>query len=207
MLFMPKEVKFFDLFDQQAENVLEGAQLFNKIINTPEITRDNIDKMHAIEHKGDEINHNILNMLNESFITPFDREDILSLAQNMDNIIDGIYMITNRFYLYKIFEPADESKKLASTIEKSVTAMTKIVKFLRNKKNVKETLKQCVEVNRLENLADEIRDEAIARILNEANANPINVIKHKELIEEAEKVLDTCEYVANVVESIIVKNS
>ncbi len=59
MLFMPKEVKFFDLFDQQAENVLEGAQLFNKIINTPEITRDNIDKMHAIEHKGDEINHNI----------------------------------------------------------------------------------------------------------------------------------------------------
>ena len=85
--------------------------------------------------------------------------------------------------------------------------MTKIVSFLRNKKNVKETLKQCVEVNRLENLADEIRDEAIARILNDEKANPIAVIKHKELIEESEKVLDTCEYVANVVESIIVKNS
>ena len=207
MLFMPKEVKFFDLFDKQAENLLEGAQLFNKIINTPDISRDNVDKMHAIEHRGDEINHNILNMLNESFITPFDREDIFSLAQNMDNIIDGIYMITNRFYLYKIFAPAEESKKLASIIENSAKAVSKVVNFLRSNKNMKETLKQCVEINRLENMADEIRDEAISRILNEENANPILVIKQKELFEEAENVTDMCEHVANVVESIIVKNN
>ncbi len=207
MLFMPKEVKFFDLFDKQAENLLDGAQLFNKIINTPDISRDNVDKMHAIEHRGDEINHNILNMLNESFITPFDREDIFSLAQNMDNIIDGIYMITNRFYLYKIFTPAEESKKLASIIENSAKAVCKVVNFLRSNKNMKDTLKQCVEINRLENMADEIRDEAISRILNDANANPILVIKQKELFEEAENVTDMCEHVANVVESIIVKNN
>ncbi|MGN0022534.1 MAG: DUF47 domain-containing protein [Elusimicrobiaceae bacterium] len=207
MLFMPKEVKFFDLFDKQAENLLEGAQLFNKILNTPDISRDNVDKMHAIEHRGDEINHNILNMLNESFITPFDREDIFSLAQNMDNIIDGIYMITNRFYLYKIFTPAEESKKLAVIIENSAKAVSKVVSFLRSNKNMKDTLKQCVEINRLENMADEIRDEAISRILNDENANPILVIKQKELFEEAENVTDMCEHVANVVESIIVKNS
>lgn len=207
MLFMPKEVKFFDLFDKQAENLLDGAQLFNKIINTPDISRDNVDKMHAIEHRGDEINHNILNMLNESFITPFDREDIFSLAQNMDNIIDGIYMITNRFYLYKIFTPAEESKKLASIIENSAKAVCKVVNFLRSNKNMKDTLKQCVEINRLENMADEIRDEAISRILNDENANPILVIKQKELFEEAENVTDMCEHVANVVESIIVKNN
>ena len=207
MLFMPKEVKFFDLFDKQAENLLDGAQLFNKIINTPDSSRDNVDKMHAIEHRGDEINHNILNMLNESFITPFDREDIFSLAQNMDNIIDGIYMITNRFYLYKIFTPAEESKKLASIIENSAKAVCKVVNFLRSNKNMKDTLKQCVEINRLENMADEIRDEAISRILNDENANPILVIKQKELFEEAENVTDMCEHVANVVESIIVKNN
>ena len=207
MLFMPKEVKFFDLFDKQAENLLEGAQLFKKIINTPDISRDNVDKMHAIEHRGDEINHNILNMLNESFITPFDREDIFSLAQNMDNIIDGIYMITNRFYLYKIFNPAEESKKMASIIENSAKAVCKVVNFLRSNKNMKDTLKQCVEINRLENMADEIRDEAISRILNDENANPILVIKQKELFEEAENVTDMCEHVANVVESIIVKNN
>ena len=207
MLFMPKEVKFFDLFDKQAENLLEGAQLLNKIINTPEINRDNVDKMHAIEHRGDEINHNILNMLNEIFITPFDREDIFTLAQNMDNVIDGIYMIANRFYLYKINTPSEESKKLASIIENSVSAVCKVVNSLRNNKNIKETLKQCVEINRLENMADEIRDEAISRILNDDKANPILVIKQKELFEEAEKVTDMCEHVANVVESIIVKNN
>ncbi|WP_428066326.1 DUF47 domain-containing protein [Candidatus Proelusimicrobium volucris] len=207
MLFMPKEVKFFDLFDKQAENLLEGAQLLNKIINTPEINRDNVDKMHAIEHRGDEINHNILNMLNESFITPFDREDIFTLAQNMDNVIDGIYMIANRFYLYKINTPSEESKKMASIIENSVSAVCKVVNSLRNNKNIKETLKQCVEINRLENMADEIRDEAISRILNDDKANPILVIKQKELFEEAEKVTDMCEHVANVVESIIVKNN
>lgn len=207
MLFMPKEVKFFDLFDKQAENLLEGAQLLNKIINTPEINRDNIDKMHAIEHRGDEINHNILNMLNESFITPFDREDIFILAQNMDNVIDGIYMIANRFYLYKISNPSEESKKMASIIENSVSAVCKVVNSLRSNKNIKETLKQCVEINRLENMADEIRDEAISRILNDDKANPILVIKQKELFEEAEKVTDMCEHVANVVESIIVKNN
>lgn len=204
---MPKEVKFFDLFDKQAENLLEGAQLLNKIINTPEINRDNIDKMHAIEHRGDEINHNILNMLNESFITPFDREDIFILAQNMDNVIDGIYMIANRFYLYKISNPSEESKKMASIIENSVSAVCKVVNSLRSNKNMKETLKQCVEINRLENMADEIRDEAISRILNDDKANPILVIKQKELFEEAEKVTDMCEHVANVVESIIVKNN
>lgn len=207
MLFMPKEVKFFDLFDKQAENLLEGAQLLNKIINTPEINRDNVDKMHAIEHRGDEINHNILNMLNESFITPFDREDIFTLAQNMDNVIDGIYMIANRFYLYKINTPSEESKKMASIIENSVSAVCKVVNSLRNNKNIKETLKQCVEINRLENMADEIRDEAISRILNDDKANPILVIKQKELFEESEKVTDMCEHVANVVESIIVKNN
>lgn len=207
MLFMPKEVKFFDLFDKQAENLLEGAQLLNKIINTPEINRDNIDKMHAIEHRGDEINHNILNMLNESFITPFDREDIFILAQNMDNVIDGIYMIANRFYLYKISNPSEESKKMASIIENSVSAVCKVVNSLRSNKNIKETLKQCVEINRLENMADEIRDEAISRILNDDKANPILVIKQKELFEESEKVTDMCEHVANVVESIIVKNN
>ena len=81
-MFMPKEMKFFDLFDQQSSNLLDGAILFSQIINTPAITRDNVDKMHSIEHRGDEVNHNIINMLNESFITPFDREDILAVHEH-----------------------------------------------------------------------------------------------------------------------------
>ncbi len=208
MLFMPKETKFFDLFDAQVSNVLEGAELFKIIISTSAINRDNVDKMHAIEHKGDEITHNIINKLNESFITPFDREDILDLANNMDNVIDALYMIVNRFYLYKISAPSEESKKLADIIEKSVQALQKVVNSIRSNKNLKETLRQCIEINRLENLADEIRDEAISRILNDdKNSNAITVIKQKELLEAAENVTDLCEHIANVVESIIVKNN
>lgn len=206
-MFMPKEMKFFDLFDQQVGNLVEGATLFKTIISKPEINRDSVDKMHALEHRGDEINHNIINMLNESFITPFDREDILDLANNMDNVIDGMYMITNRFHLYRISEPSEESKKLALIIENSVKALQKAVTSLRSNRNMKETLRQCVEINRLENMADEIRDEAISRILNDETANPLLVIKQKELFEAAESVTDMCEHVANVVESILVKNN
>ena len=207
MLFMPKEVNFFDLLDAQAHLVMEAAALFKKIVCTPEITRDNVSKMHSIEHDGDEACHNIINTLNESFITPFDREDILDLTNQMDNIIDGIYLITNRFYLFKIFEPAQESKHLAEVIEKSAIEVHNAVMSLRNKKNFKQTSKHCVEINRLENLADEIRDEAISRILNDEKINPLMAIKQKELFEESEGVTDMCEHVANTISSILVKNN
>jgi len=205
--FMPKEMKFFDLFDKQVSNLLDGAVLFSKIINEPAITRDNVDKMHDIEHIGDELNHNIVNTLNESFITPFDREDILALANNMDNVIDALHMITNRYYIYQLFTPGEEAKKFAFLIESSVRALKKAVTSLRSNKNMKETIKECVEINRLENLADEIRDEAITKLFKTPNPDPIMIIKHKELYEAEESVTDYCEHVANIVESILVKNN
>lgn len=207
MLFMPKEVKFFDLFDAQAAIVMECASLFKKIICTPEITRDMVSKMHSLEHDGDESCHNIINTLNESFITPFDREDILDLTNQMDNIIDGIYLITNRFYIFKIFTPSQESKHLAEIIEKSALEVSQAVMSLRSKKKIKETLKHCVEINRLENLADDIRDEALSRILNDEKINPLMAIKQKELFEESEGVTDMCEHVASTISSILVKNN
>lgn len=206
-MFMPKEMKFFDLFDKQAEIIMEGAQVFNKIINTPEITKDSVSKMHDIEHRADEVMHNIMNTLNESFITPFDREDIVTLAGKMDDVVDGLYLIVNRFYLYQITKPTEYSKRLADTILTTVTALQKIILALRSNKNMKEILRQCIEINRLENVADEIRDEAISSILNTPQADPILVIKQKELFEVAEAVTDYCEQAANVVESILVKNN
>ncbi|MDR0645509.1 MAG: DUF47 family protein [Elusimicrobiota bacterium] len=206
-MFMPKEMKFFDLFDKQMLNLLEGAELFNKMLCGGDFTRDNVDKMHAIEHRGDEMTHIILNTLNESFITPFDREDIMMLANKMDDIIDGLYAIANRFYIYKIEKASEESKKLADITRNSVLALQKAISLMRSNKNMREVLKHCIEINRLENMADEIRDEAISRILNDPNANPITVIKQKELLEMAEAITDTCEHLANILESILVKNN
>ncbi len=205
-MFMPKEVKFFDLFDKQAENLVKAAEFYKKLTDEAAFTPENVRAMHEMEHYGDELTHNIINTLNETFITPFDREDILALANRLDDIIDGIYLITNRFQLYKIEKPSEYSQKLANTIAQSTKAMQKALASLRSNKNMKETLFQCVEINRLENEGDVLRDEAISWLF-ENEKDPIMVIKQKELFEEAETVTDFCEYVANLVESILVKNN
>ena len=183
------------------------AKLFREIIEKPAVTSDNIDKMHAIEHDGDEVSHRIIDKLNESFITPFDREDMLDLSNSTDNIIDAIYMITKRYYIYKLLKPGEYSHKFADLIEQSVLALQKVVHGLKHRKHSKEVMEQCVEINRLENMADILRDEAISTLLNDENANPIVVIKKKEMYETCENVTDLCEHTANIVESILVKNN
>ena len=205
-MLLPKEDKFFDLFDKQAENLVHAAQFYHKAISEANLTPENVREMHEFEHYGDELTHTIINTLNETFITPFDREDILALANRMDDIIDNIYLLMNRFFLYKIKKPTPFSQKLASVIEQSAWALQKAVATLRSNKHMKDTLRHCVEINRLENEGDVLRDEAISSLFaNEKD--PIMVIKQKELYEIAEVTTDFCEHVANMVESILVKNN
>lgn len=205
-MFIPKEVKFFDLFDKQAENLVDAAELYKKLVDNAAFTPENVRAMHEKEHYGDELTHTIINTLNETFITPFDREDILALTNHLDNVVDGIYMLANRFHLYKIEIPTDFSKKMADTILQTTKALQKALKSLRSNKHMKETLHQCVEINRLENEGDFLRDEAISYLFaNEKD--PVMVIKQKELYETAEEVTDYCEHAANMVESILVKNN
>ncbi len=205
-MFLPKEVKFFDLFDKQAENIVRAAAFYKKLVENGDFSPENVRAMHEMEHYGDELTHTTINTLNETFITPFDREDILALANRLDDIVDGIYLITNRFHLYKIQKPTEFSRKLAYTIEATTQALQKALCSLRSNKNMKETLHQCVEINRLENEGDVLRDEAISYLF-ENEKDPLMVIKQKELYELAELVTDNCEHVANMVESILVKNN
>ena len=205
-MFLPKEDKFFDLFDKQAENIVRAAEFYHKLADEGAFTPENVRKMHEFEHYGDELTHTTINTLNETFITPFDREDILALANRMDDIVDNIYLLTNHFNLYKITKPTEFSKKLASTLEQTTKALQKALSTLRHKKKQTETLRQCVEINRLENESDVIHDEAISYLF-EHEKDPIMVIKQKELYEIAETTTDFCEHVANMVESILVKNN
>lgn len=205
-MLIPREAKFFDLFDKQAENLVQTADFYKKLVDEGAFTPENVRAMHEKEHYGDELTHTIINTLNETFITPFDREDIMALANHMDDIVDGMYMITNRFALYKIPHPTEPSKKLADILARSTKALQKAIGALRSKKLMKETLMQCVEINRLENEADVVRDEAISSLF-EHEKDPVMIIKQKELYEEAENVADYCEHTANVVESILVKNN
>lgn len=205
-MLLPKEDKFFDLFDSQAENLVRAAEFYHTCIAQAEISPEKVREMHQFEHDGDEVTHAIINTLNETFITPFDREDILALANRMDDIMDNLYLLLNRFYLYKISKPTEFSKKLADTIEHSTKALRKAVATLRSNKHMKDTYRHCVEINRLENEGDVLRDEAISYLFSNEK-DPIMVIKQKELYEIAETTTDFCEHVANMVESILVKNN
>lgn len=205
-MFLPKEVKFFDLFDKQGENIVRTAEFYKKLVENGEFTPENIRAMHEMEHYGDELTHTTINTLNETFITPFDREDILALANRLDDIVDSIYLLANRFCMYKIAKPTEYSKKMGRTMEQTAKALQKALASLRSNKNMKETLIQCVEINRLENEGDVLRDEAITDLF-EHEKDPIMVIKQKELYELGETVTDFCESAANMVESILVKNN
>ncbi len=202
----PKSTDFFTLFDEQAGYAVEAAQIFKEITEKGEVSHANYEKIQHLEHKADDAAHAIIEHLNNTFIAPFDREDIHALAIRTDDIIDIINAIVNRLRIYKI---SGENKRLvefASVIEDSVKALAKAVHGLNNTKNVKAIQEACVEVNRLENVGDAMRDDFLAELF-ENEKDPIAVIKWKEIYQDAETVLDICEDVANMVDNILVKHA
>lgn len=200
----PKEDKFFDLFDKQAMSILKAAKFFKEIVTHGHYDGVNVLKMHDIEHECDVNTHDIIDLLNRTFITPFDREDIHELAHELDDIVDMIYSITKRMNLYKLSEINADLIQFSDYIEQAVDALSSALKCLRKPKIVRPIMDSCIEVNKLENLGDLLKDAIIGKIL-ESNPEPIMFIKWKEIYEGTETVLDICEDVANVIESILVK--
>ena len=204
--FLPKEFNFFDLFEKQADCAVDAANCFKEIVSKKRIDEISLSRMHDIEHQGDEVTHQILDNLNKTFITPFDREDIHSLAKELDDVIDMIYTIANRLRVYKIVEVDKNLVNFASVIDESVRSVANAVRGLRDAKNSKSVAESCVEINRLENVGDSMRDSMLAELFQNAK-DPIEVIKMKEIYQDAETVLDICEDVAHVVQSILVKQA
>ena len=204
--FLPREFNFFDLFDRQADNAIEAAVLFSDLTSKGAVEEASLKKMEDIEHRGDEATHGIIENLNQTFITPFDREDIHKLAMMLDDVIDMINTIVSRMRIYKLSGVNMNLVAFSSVIEESVRAVACAVKGLRTLKNAKAIMDSCVEINRLENVGDRMRDTVLANLF-ETEKDPITVIKLKEIYQDAETVLDVCEDVANVVESILVKQA
>jgi predicted phosphate transport protein (TIGR00153 family) len=204
--FLPREFNFFDLFDKQADNAIEAAVLFSDLTSKGAVEEASLKKMEDIEHRGDEATHGIIENLNKTFITPFDREDIHKLAMMLDDVIDMINTIVSRMRIYRLSGVNMNLVAFSSVIEESVRAVACAVKGLRTLKNAKSIMDSCVEINRLENVGDRMRDTVLANLF-ETEKDPITVIKLKEIYQDAETVLDVCEDVANVVESILVKQA
>ena len=204
--FFPREFNFFDAFDNHATLAVEAAVFFKELVTKGEVDEVALGKMQTIEHQADEATHIIIDQLNKTFITPFDREDIHALAKELDDVVDMVATIVNRMKVYKLTEPNKNLIEFAKVIEESVRAMAAAVQGLRHVKNSKAIAKCCVEINTLENVGDSMRDRVLAELF-ETESDPINVIKWKEIYENAETILDICEDVANVVESIVVKQA
>jgi len=180
--------------------------LFKEIASMGAVDAALITKMGEIEHAGDDATHSIISHLNKTFITPFDREDIHKLATELDDVVDVINTIVSRLRLYKLKWSDQNLAEFAVVIEQSVRQVASAVNGLRKPKNLKSIMDSCVEVNRLENVGDVLRDRVLADLF-EREKDPIAVIKWKEIYQDAETVLDVCEDVANVVESILVKQA
>ena len=204
--FLPKDFNFFDLFDKQVSYAVAAAVLFKEIVLKDAVGEDSLNKMQEIEHQADEVAHDIIARLNKTFITPFDREDIHLLASQLDDVVDMINTITSRLKVYNVTGVDKNMIEFADVIEKSVKAVACAVNGLRNIKNIKVVSELCVEINRLENVGDTMRDNVLAQLFK-TEKDPIVVIKMKEIYQDAETVLDVCEDVAHVVETILLKQA
>ncbi len=206
--FVPKDRKFFPLFEQASGNLIHLSEALNELVNTNDVARrkELTKQIEDLEHIGDEITHQIFLELSKNFITPFDREDIHALASAIDDIADFIHGSANRMQLYNVSEMNEPIKKLAELIVQGCMDVNKAVGELKNLKNIRLITDSCVRINSMENQADYVFDRAVADLFeNEQDAKAI--IKYKEVYAALETATDKCEDVANVLETILVKNA
>jgi len=201
--FIPRETKFFDLFADMARNLTLGAQQLSDLLHNYTDVSAGVQRIKGTEHKGDELAHQLFIKLNSSFITPFDREDIHMLASSLDDVLDYINAAADRLTTYKINEPPAAAAELSTIILRQAEELAKAVGLLEKGDLL---IEHCVEVNRLENEADGISRAAIGRLF-ETETNPIQLIKHKELLEVMEMATDKAEDAANVLETVVLKSA
>jgi uncharacterized protein len=201
---LPRESTFLQMFVQQAENVLAGTKaLLEMLENYDHDAAQGVAEVRSYEHTGDTITHAIITRLNQTFITPFDREDIHELASKIDDVIDLVDTAARRFVTYDIKTVRPGVIELAKTVRDAAGQMVAAVRVLGKEDHV---IDYCIEINRLENQADAQTQELIANLF-EQERDPIQVIKWKEIIETLELATDKCEDVANVLETVTLKNA
>ena len=204
---IPQDKQFFKLFAMSSNNLVDISIVFSEMVNAPVERRPELlKKISDLEHVGDTITHQIFTELSTNFITPFDREDISYLASSLDDIVDYIDGSAKRLYTYKLGETSLAMKKLSDIIENSAREIHVAVANLKDMNNVVRLREAIVRINSLENHADDIFDSAIADLC-ETEKDAIKIMKIKEVLSNMETATDKCEDVANVIETIIVKNT
>src|SRR6185369_1903953 len=206
MRILPHDVSFFQFFEQQGKKTVEGCRAFLEMIENPVDLDAKAERIKQIEHECDEITHAVVEALHKTFITPIDRNDIYRLITKMDDIMDLVEAAADRVALYDIPKTTKEAGDLARSLVASAEHVLGAVSSIRDLGRPNGILQHCVEINRLENVADTILRSALARLFREEK-DPIAVIKWKEIYETLESATDRCEDVANIIEGVVLENS
>jgi predicted phosphate transport protein (TIGR00153 family) len=203
--FLPKETDFFIMFEKAACNVNKGAYLLVEMMEDLGDADIKARDIYETEQEGDMLTHELMRKLNKTFLTPIDREDIHSLANKVDDVIDLIWAVADRTVLFRLDSAPPEAVELCKTLLETTEFITKAVRCLKDKK-YSYIQEYCIEINRLENRGDRIFREALVKLFDTIK-DPILVIKWKEVYEHLEEANDTCEDVADILESIILKHA
>jgi predicted phosphate transport protein (TIGR00153 family) len=200
----PRETSFFDMFAAAADNLVAGARLLTELLGADTAGRSVIaERMRATEHAGDEITHRIYRQLNSSFITPFDRQDIYQLAGRLDDVMDAMEAAVDLVTLYQVDElPA----AIADQVDVLVRAADLTAENMPRLRTMKDLTEYWIEVNRLENQADQVYRKLLAHLFG-GEYDALTVLKLKEIVDALEAAADGFEHVANTIETIVVKES
>lgn len=204
---VPKDKKFFPLFEQASFNLTLLAETLHEAVNAPKAERENFfRKIEELEAVIEEITHKTHLELSRNFITPFDREDIHALVKSMDDVADYLHGSASRMRLYQVEKITKSIRKLTEINLEACQQIQIAIKELKDLKNLKAISEACKKINKLESKADNVFDKAVADIFeNETDAK--NIIKYKEVLSALESASDKCKSVANVLESVVVKHS
>ncbi len=203
---LPKEYEFFNMFDNLAAFCVSASKQFQENVSNEKFSGSDVEKIKGIERAADKVAYEIFEKLNKTFITPIDREDIHSLAHETDNIVDLILKISNMMTIYNVDKVNKKFLDVLKLIDTSIDYITKAIKELRHIKKKNSINEYCRQINELEILGDQLRNEAIAELFG-GGYDAIYIMKWKDIFLNAEKVLDQCDDVGKIIESIIVKQA
>ena len=199
---IPKEEKFFDLLKSSAKNLLNGAELLKDLVYNYTDVEKKVKDIKEVENRGDAIIHEIIEKLNKTFITPIDREDIHILASELDDVLDAVEGISSRLLYFRIKKPTPECVRLVEIIYEAVKQIERAISNLERFDNLPRF---CIEINRLENEADQISQEMVGQLLDQEPDWRV-AIKWKEIYGRLETAADHCENIANAIEAVVVKS-
>lgn len=204
--FFAREDRFFGLLRSSANNLTEVSALLVDLMDDYQNVKDKVAEIKRLEEVGDHIIHEIMRNLHLTFVTPLDREDIALLGERLDDVVDSIEETARLMVEYQIPEPTEEAKALARIIVKAAETLQEAIGKLHFRgSKLKSILPDAVEINRLENEADQIASQAMAKLFNDG-LNPIEVMKWRDIYHQLEVATDQCEDAANVLEGVVLKN-